>query len=209
MLGLAGLYEAFASNNYSGAIVALDNFPPFVIAYSFLPENWSEKSSAKFQYVGQPGGRFRHPIYTGNTEHTLSFELFFDDEYIQGVPGYAAGAYSQAAFINKISDNMIAKLRTLKLPRMASTKTLLGITGTIMKAETPDNDPSPPLCLVSKGWEYYYLGYFEDVDIKELRYNENSVPIRISASCKFVVAPDMVFTTLDDALRLAKVIVGV
>lgn len=211
---LFNFVKQISEGNFSGGIIGIDQvLPPIIVPFSFGFKDWDDSFSASFKHISQPGGRWQYPVNTGYSPRVITFKTEYDEDYSVGRPD----SKKTPDFANAIRGittyvaSTIATYEMLKTPRntfMRSTVDSIGRVFFNSKISYPANHSYPPLCVLIKGMQMVYLGYFSDVKIRELRYNEFMVPTRVEIQPTFNVFPDAVFSSLDDGLRSAKSLVG-
>ena len=112
---------------------------------------------------------------------------------------------SQTDYLSRIK----ACIETLKMPKGGSSLTLQAMSGKVLQVSQGSSDPAPPLVLLCRNPNRFYLGYLAQGDIKELNYDTNMFCTRMEIDCKFIVAPDTILTTFADVLRQINVIASV
>jgi hypothetical protein len=214
---MAGIFSiskmlAGVSSLFRGFIASVDLVNQVVIPFPFAPTKYSDRFNSEFDYASSPGGRYQYPIFKNTSPRTIEFiarydqsypasNAGFNNKYLRGkLDGVGNGTLADIVLATEIA-NVIAAYEKLKLPKRGSTKVFRTSTGKFLRVSPGVNDPSPPLCLLVRNPQKMYLGYLGNATIDELRYNKYMMPTRIAVGVQFLVTPDLIFTSMEDALR--------
>lgn len=216
---------------FNGTLIAVNETPPLILPFSFAPEEYRGNWSPQWEFVGAPASRYKFPIYSGMGGRTIEFTVKFDADYPSVHPGELFPdelddeADSDACSTTACSTRSVKRKGTLKKSawRYAWISSRMAL---IEKMKTPRDankiaqspfsllhvapdvaEPSPPLILFAKSIDKFYLGYLDAV-IRETMHNRYMVCTQFEADCTLYVAPDCIFTTLDQVYRYLMAIYG-
>lgn len=221
-MSFVNMLAQWGNGDYTGAMLALDNLvPPLFLGFPFAPEMYSDDFSAEFNWHSLPGSRHQYPIYKGGSPRTISFQLKFDADYPVTSPDGKARELtkdnggenrgknfgSQVLYSTEVAI-AIAILEKFKLPKQGPAQVVAQFLNGFMKIRPGDTDPAPPLLLFAPSMTKFYLGFLAQSKINQIRFNSYMMCTRATADCTFFVSPDLIFTTLEDALREVYAVLG-
>lgn len=227
--------DSFLGNLYNiGGLVAIDNAPPFMIRFDWFPEDFTEDFSAEYDFAGYPGARHQFPIFKNMTPRTITFTAKYDIsnrntdiKYLDlntTVPdmsdsvdvgggkkflfkGANKTIVNTAQLLGADYINMVRSLyEKLVLPKYGLSKAVQTAAGKILNVSQGATDPSPPLTLLIKNINKMYLGYMSEAKAKELNTNSRNFCTRIEFACKFLVTPDLIFSSIEEVIREVNVV---
>ena len=207
-----------------GGMLAIDNVPPFVVKFDWYPNNWQKDGSSEYDYASYPGARHQYPIFKNCQPKSFSFTTQYDISNRNGnyyadnlnstmiAEDIGKGKTFKFMGANYISVNaqQIAGTDYIKMikslyeklvnPKFGASANVQNAAGKILNVSQGKSDPAPPLVLLIKNSVELFLGYLSEAKPKELLYNNLGYCTRIEFECKFLTNPDLVFTTMDDAI---------
>lgn len=216
MIKVAKMLSQF-KHHFTGFLVTVDNIPPYILFFPFAPESYVDDWEAEFEEAKSPGSRYSYPIFKGCSMRKVQFVLRFDAAYPvtteEAAKMYVKKVGNKSNFFGYIKQShdlmvAIAILEKLKLPKQGLATIAQGVLGGFTKVRPGVSDPAPPLTLLAVNPTKFYVGYFTRIRIQPLKYNKWMFPTRLEADCEFLVSPDYIFTTLEDALREVNAILG-
>lgn len=208
----------------TGCIIVYDTSTPFLIPFDFPVNDWVEHKNAEWSYVGNPGGRFKYPLFAGMGEHTITFSAFYDEFNKNGrhiidralmnntglnekptpYKGISNAGFMLSAIANMSYVEVIKSLYSLaKHPKLSGSVIKMNKANNIIKVSQAQSDPTPPKCILIKNPSTYYLGHITKADIKESNFNQLNYPTRLLVDIEFAVIPDATIQGYKDNLAIA------
>jgi len=205
--GIAGALNFISGFDaqYSGFIASVDLIPTYFLPFIFPPTEIEDDFSPEYTNVGQPAGRYNFPVYKGMGLRTISFKLNFDASYV--TPGSSNPSnvdqcnHFEYAYPIAV---VMAYFEKFKMPKPnfgAIGQRFAGVIGSGLLMKPDIAEPAPPLLLLSTGITNFVLGYLAEAKVKKLKFTPYMMATRIEVSLKFLVTPDLVFTTAEDIAR--------
>lgn len=202
----------------TGCLVAIDATPAFTIKFDYPCGQWKKTKSPEWEYVGNPGGRLKYPIYVGMGEEKITFNTFHDltnrngQPYMETLTGNL-GKTSPYKGLNDVivstmqmsSMDYISHIKALyskfQTPKNALNKTKMAVSGAIVKTSQGQSDPTPHLALLVKNSSEAYIGYVTKAEVTESNFNSFNYPTRLLVDVEFAVVPDSVLQGMRDILE--------
>jgi hypothetical protein len=198
---------------FKGFILAIDNFPPFLLGFTFNPEMYKDNFDAEFEWATSPASRYQFPIFKGNSPRTITFTLKYDVLYpivcelgMESLRNVTAGGVftMKSLFTDEAPRNLeivVSLFEKLKLPKSGIASNIFtNAAGNFLKL-SPSNDPNPPLALLMLAVNKFALGYVSKAEIEPEKFNHKMLITRMKVNVEFFVVPDLIFTTIEDAVR--------
>jgi len=218
-MSFASMISQWSQSGFSGAMMSIDNIPPHFLGFSFAPDIITDDFGSDFDMVGNPGSRYLYPIFKNGKARIIRFQLKFDaanSVTLRG--GHTKGLFSQLprrpgglATATRYAQHItvaMAILEKFKLPKQGIAQVAQGVLGGFTKTRPGETDPAPPLVLLALNPYKYFVGYLMNAPIRETRFNKYMICTRIEVDCEFVVSPDLIATTVEDALREGQALLG-
>lgn len=216
-MGFASSLAKWSSGKFPGAMITLDTLPPLFLGFPFAPSEIRDDFGSELETVTSPGNRYHYPVLKGGKARIISFRLHFDARYpvTFGDPALLGKQFQKAG--NDLLGSRvqaqhvataIAVLEKLKLPKQGIAKTLQSVTGNFTKVNPGASDPAPPLTLLILNPFKMMVGYVSQAEINQIRFNKYMFCTRADAHIRFMVSPDMIFTTVEDVIREVDALIG-
>ena len=202
----------------TGCLVAIDSTPAFTIKFDFPCGQWKKIKSPEWEYVGNPGGRLKYPIYAGMSEEKITFNTFHDLTNRNGQP-YLETITTNLGTVSPykgLNDVMVSTMQMSNMdyishikavynkfitPKVMPGKTLMSAAGSVLKTSQGQSDPTPPLTLLVKNSSEAYIGYVTKAEVTESNFNSFNYPTRILVDVEFAVVPDSILQSMKDVLE--------
>jgi hypothetical protein len=214
----------------TGALLAIDNIPPYIIPFDFPIDNYKKTINPNYGFVSYPGGRHQYPVFQDMSKEVISFTTMYD---ISNRGSNFSEIENTNFFSSDLQQNYEANedgsspfkgpnpyiVRTLQVTGMdyitkiknlysAVIKPKYGVSystqaasGKILKVSQGKSDPAPPLCIFFKNLQEIFIGYVGKADISELETNIDGFPQRIKVDVEFLPTPDFIFNTYRETLE--------
>ena len=199
-----------------GALVSIDVLPPFMLRFDFPADGWKQTKSANWDYVGNPGGRFKYPMFADMGEDLISFKVLFDSVNRNNVlsPESVSGAIGRQVYkgvpdavqvaLNASRMDHISIVKSLcdkfKSPKKAVAKIAQVASGKILNISQAQSEPTPPLTLLVKNPSESYIGYVIKADVSEENFDSLGYCNRVIVDFEYAVIPDLILSSYKDIL---------
>jgi hypothetical protein len=209
--------EDFGGEQYYFRGFMYSLLPPLYFGFSFNPETYSDNYNPNYTHHGSPGSRFKYPVYTGMSERVISFSLKLDESYpaaceegLAYIKKHVDGGHPESTEVffgipNKYRvETAIATLETMKLPASPFfSNTMKSLAGNFVQTLTQTHS-SPPMVGLTLSYTKHFFGYVQSVSISPTRFNREMETVAADVDIEYIVAPNLVTTTFEDALRAVK-----
>lgn len=202
----------------TGCLLALDSDIPYMIRFDFPCGQWKVVKNSEWDYVGNPGGRVKYPVFAGMGEEIISFNTFYDlsnrnDQfYMETAANSMVGAtpfkglrdeatYSLQASSMDYIYHIKSLYNKIKSPKYFQSKSKLSKAGSILTVSQAQSEPTPNLCLLVKNPSEAYVGYVIKAEITESNFNSFNYPTRLLVDVEFAVVPDVFVQSMRDLLE--------
>lgn len=217
-MSFASMISQWSQGGFTGAMLTIDNIPPYFLGFPFAPDMIMDSMAPDFDIIGNPGSRYAYPVFKNGKPRIISFQLKFDAANSVTKGGVPKGLFSRLPRIPgglgtavRYAQHVtvaIAILEKMKLPKQGAAQVAQGVLGGFTKTRPGVSDPAPPLTLLALNPFKYFVGYLMDAPIRQIRFNRYMICTRVEVDCQFLVSPDLIATTVEDALREGQAALG-
>ena len=209
MSGLVSAISKMKAGQFAGFMLSIDSLPPYTLWFTFAPERIEDHWEAEMESHSHPGSRYSYPIFKQGTLRTVTFTLKFDAAYptvgssethILKTWGIGESFWGHMKAVARIQA-AVAIIEKFKLPKQGIAQIFQSAMGSLLKVRPGTADPAPPLIALALNPTKFYLGYLPDAKIRQVKFDRYMFCTRIEVDCKFIVSPDLIFTTVEDLQR--------